>query len=122
VTGKQKERSDYFFRQALVIAREAKESFQSKEFARVVRKSHEAVELWLKGKHLELGIEPAKIHDLNALSRRLPIPSGISEDDLLYLTSERIPSFYGADDVIPDQAYTEEDGNRCLAILAKIGI
>lgn len=78
--------------------------------------------MWLKGNLLERGIEPAKIHDLNELDRKLTPRSGLKEEDLLYLTSERSPFFYGAEDLVPDKSYNQEDSDRCLAVLAALGI
>ena len=36
--------------------------------------------------------------------------------------SRRIPAFYGADDLIPDQTYTDNGSGRCVAALEKVGI
>ncbi|PWU21113.1 MAG: hypothetical protein C5B49_03100 [Bdellovibrio sp.] len=122
MTLKQSERSSYLLREAKKIAREVRENFQRAEYERVIRKTHEALELWLKGRILESGVEPAKIHDLMQLDQRLPKPSGLSNEDLLFLTTERIPAFYGAEDIIPDKAYAVEDGERCLRCLDKVGL
>lgn len=117
MTPGQKRRADYFLRSSKEIALEARESSEKEKFDRVVRKAHESVELYLKALLLQDGIEPAKSHDLSALA--MPITSKISltEADLDFLTEQRIPSFYGADDFIPDQEYSEEDALRCLTIL-----
>lgn len=122
MTKKQQQRAEYFVREAAKIAREVRENLQRSEYERVVRKTHEAIELLLKGRLLEENIEPAKIHDLNELDRKLKKRSGLSEEDLLFLTVERIPSFYGAEDVIPDQAYSAEDGERCVRILETVNL
>ncbi len=45
---------------------------------------------------------------------------GIEEADLDFLTEQRIPAFYGADDFIPDQEYGEEEALRCFAFLNRI--
>ena len=42
--------------------------------------------------------------------------------DLLFISVQRIPAFYGADDLIPDQTYTDNDSGRCVAALEKVGI
>lgn len=114
------ERSAYFLRSAKRIAQEAVESVKKKEFDRVVRKSQESVELLVKHRLLERGIEPAKTHNIQELAKRLEQKIPISSEDLFYLSEERIPSFYGAEDFIPDQNYDESDGERCLAILRQV--
>jgi HEPN domain-containing protein len=63
---------------------------------------------------------PAKSHDLTALAAPLVPAIQIPEAELDFLTQQRIPAFYGADDFIPDQEYTESDGLRCLTILQKL--
>lgn len=115
-------RSDYLLREATKIAREARESRRIGEHERVVRKTQEAIELWMKGRLMQQGVQPAKIHDLNELDRKLASSSGISEEDLLFISVQRIPSFYGADDLIPDETYSDADSQRCIAALEKIGI
>gem|GEM_PF-3148263 len=121
VTEKTIKRSEFLLREATKIAREARESRKLGDHERVIRKTQEALELWMKGKLLQQGVEPAKIHDLNELDRKLLVPSGIDEDDLLF-TAQRIPAFYGADDLIPDETYTDNDSGRCVAALEKVGI
>lgn len=117
MTASQKKRADYFLRSSAQIAQEARTSYNEKHFDRVVRKTHEAVELFLKGKILALGIEPAKTHDLAELASLLPQPGQIAIIDLEFLSGERIPSFYGANDFIPDQEYDNDDAERCIKIL-----
>lgn len=109
--------SKYFFRSSRRVAREATESANHKEFDRVVRKTQEAVELLFKSKLLQKGIEPAKTHDLVDLADHLDLGTKVSEEDLVFLTQERIPAFYGAVDFIPDETYGQQDADRCLGIL-----
>ena len=42
--------------------------------------------------------------------------------DLLFISAQRIPAIYGANDLIPDQTYTDNDSGRCVAALEKVGI
>jgi HEPN domain-containing protein len=107
----------YCMRSSQRIAREASESFVKKEYDRVVRKAQESVEMYLKASLLEEGIDPVKTHDLAMLADNLQQKIPVKTEDLDFLTQERIPSFYGAADFIPDEAYDAEDGNRCLKIL-----
>lgn len=118
----QKQRADYCARSAARIAREAKESNRLKEFDRVIRKTHEALELLLKGRLPEKGIEPAKTHDLRELAEQVGGLTGVSHQDLDQLTQERIPAFYGGADFVPDLEFDQEDGERCLRILSVAGL
>lgn len=122
MTDGQKRQSAYFRRSAQRIADEAAESFQKKAYDRVVRKTQEAVELHLKALLLEEGIEPVKTHNLVQLASGLKKKVPLSNKELAFLTEERIPSFYGAADFVPDEAYEVEDGTRCLNILKTLGL
>lgn len=113
-------RAEYFMRSAERIAREITQNYGAKEFDRVVRKTHECVELWAKSKLVFIGVEPAKTHDLHSLLSPLPKPHPVNNEDLDYLTQQRIPSFYGANDFIPDEEYTVKDGERCLKIIDQL--
>ena len=123
MTDGQLKRSQYWARTATRIAQEAKESHKHGVYDRAIRKAQESVELFLKSKLIALGIEPAKTHDLRFLAE--PLKSTLPVDiaaGLDFLTSERIPSFYGADDFIPDEAYEVGDSERALEVLQKLGL
>lgn len=122
MTQGQQKRASYFLRSATEIADEACESHKKKRFDRVIRKTHEALELFLKAGLLQQGIEPAKSHDLALLAQPLKKSVAINEADLDFLTEQRIPAFYGAEDFIPDQEYALEDSDRCLNILRAVGL
>ena len=122
MTKGQKAQSAYCMRSSRRIAREAQESFDKEEQDRVVRKSQEAVELFLKSLLLSEGIEPVKSHDLVQLASNLKKEISVSKEDLDFLTEERIPAFYGAADFVPDEAYDKEDGKRCLKLLKSLGL
>ncbi len=123
MTPSQKTRADYLHRSAIRVALEAKENAVKKEFDRVIRKTHEALELLFKGLLIEQGIEPAKTHDLSQLYQRIANPKfQLQEDDLTFLTEQRIPAFYGAPDFVPDEDYSDEDCSRCLSLLAAAGL
>ena len=115
-------RAAYFLRSARVIANECLASQKDGAHDRVVRKAHEAMEMYLKGKLLEKGIEPAKTHDLKGLAAAIGGLPGVTPDQLDVLTAERVPSFYGAHDVIPDEDYTSEDSDSALSILRAAGL
>lgn len=118
----QKARGDYFLRSARVIAKECLVSQADGAHDRVVRKTHEAVEMYLKGKLIEKGVEPAKTHDLKGLAAVLGGLSSVTPEQLDALTAERIPAFYGGSDLIPDEHYTQEDSDNCISILRAVGL
>jgi len=123
MTKNQSDRADYYFRAAAKIAQEVVFSLSRGDHDRVVRKTQEAVELFLKGKLLQEGIEPTKSHDLRDLAGLLndyAVPVDLSE--LEFLSEERIPSFYGGADFIPDQEYEQSDSDRCIPVLKKFGL
>ncbi|MGK5088313.1 HEPN domain-containing protein [Bdellovibrionota bacterium FG-2] len=123
MTDGQAKRSQYWARTAARIAQEAQESHKQGFFDKSIRKAQESVELFLKSKLIAKGIEPAKTHDLRFLAE--PLKTELPADvfpGLDFLTSERIPSFYGADDFIPDEAYEVSDSERALEVLQKLGI
>lgn len=118
VTQSQKARAEYFMRAARKVAAEVEFSGLRGDFERVVRKTQEAIELFFKSKILERGIEPAKTHDLRDLYELVSDwPSPVDETELAYLSEERIPSFYGSGDMIPDEEYDRSDSDRCHRIL-----
>ena len=96
----QKNRADYFLRAARTIAKECLQSQADGAHDRVVRKTH----------------------DLKGLAEAWGSLSGVTPAQLDVLTAERIPSFYGANDLIPDEYYTAEDSDRCLGILKMLGL
>lgn len=118
----QKSRSEYLERTAKLIAGEAAESHLKGHHDRVIRKTHESLELLLKSRLLQKGIEPAKTHDLLSLAKVLGAPLPVTEQELSFLTEARIPSFYGADDFIPDQHYQTVDSQKALNILRAFGL
>jgi HEPN domain-containing protein len=89
-------------------------------YSDVVREAQEIVELALKAMLREVGVEPPKWHDVGGIlqqERARFAPEIQAElDDLAriseWLREEREVSFYGDDDVVPTEAYDEEDGTR----------
>ncbi len=122
MTQEQSKRAAYFHRSALKIANEAQENFERGQFDRVIRKSQEAVELLFKSKLLQKGREPAKTHDLRDLQQALGESLSVNALDLVFLSEERIPSFYAGMDFIPDEEYTREDAERCLNVLRTLSL
>ena len=96
--------------------------YRAGSWADVVRESQEAVELALKGLLRSCGIDPPRIHDVSEVllneQERLPEPArghagrlaSISRD----LRRDRELAFYGAEDLVPSDFYSEQDANRAL--------
>ena len=95
---------------------------RARSWADVVQESQEAVELALKGMLRDCGIDPPRIHDVSdvLLNERDRLPgsvlphvdrlAAISRD----LRRDRELAFYGAEDLVPSEFYTEEDARRAL--------
>jgi HEPN domain-containing protein len=89
----------------------------------VVREAQEIVELALKAMLREVGVEPPKWHDVGGILKdergRFAPDVQVELDELAriseWLRAEREVSFYGDDDVVPTEAYDEEDGARAVA-------
>ena len=96
--------------------------YRAGSWADVVRESQEAVELALKGMLRSCGIDPPRIHDVSEVllseQERLPEPArghagrlaAISRD----LRRDRELAFYGAEDLVPSDFYSEQDANRAI--------
>ena len=96
--------------------------YRAKSWADVVSESQEAVELALKGLLKSCGVDPPRIHDVSAvlLHERERLPDGphenaerlaaISRD----LRRDRELAFYGAEDLVPSEFYSENDARRAL--------
>ena len=96
--------------------------YRAGSWADVVRESQEAVELALKGLLRSCGIDPPRIHDVSEVllneQERLPEPvrghagrlAAISRD----LRRDRELAFYGAEDLVPSDFYSEQDANRAF--------
>lgn len=89
----------------------------------VVREAQEVVELALKGILRQAGVEPPKWHDVGALliehAHRLPEvaanQAGRLAEASRWLRAERELAFYGDDDFVPSEEYSEADAVRAVA-------
>ncbi len=92
-------------------------------YSDVVREAQEIVELALKAMLREVGVEPPKWHDVGSIlkdeRRRFPpdVQGELGELARIseWLRAEREVSFYGDEDVVPTEAYDEDDGSRAIA-------
>jgi len=86
----------------------------------VVREAQELVELALKGMLRAVGIDPPKVHDVGGalLTSRERFPEGLDLDELARISRElrkdRELAFYGAEDLIPTEAYGREEAATAL--------
>ena len=87
----------------------------------VVREAQELVELALKGMLRAVGIDPPKVHEVGGalLASRERFPEGLDLDQLARISRElrkdRELAFYGAEDLIPTEAYGREEAETALA-------
>ena len=96
--------------------------FERAGYSDVVREAQEIVELALKGMLRQAGIEAPHWHDVGDVLRehalRFPTVDRATIDALAelsaWLRENRELSFYGADDFIPTERYTREDGRRAM--------
>jgi HEPN domain-containing protein len=95
---------------------------EHKDYPDVIRESQEVVELLLKSLLRAAGVEIPKVHDVSRaienIIDRIPDPVK-SNIDLIKrisktLRKEREICFYGADDFIPMDEYTEEEAREAI--------
>lgn len=106
-----------YVRRAAVRLRAIDALFEGESWADVVRESQEAVELALKGLLRSCGVEAPRIHDVSdiLLAERHRLPA-VLEPDLERLAEiskelrrDRELAFYGAEDLIPSDFYSQDD-------------
>lgn len=96
--------------------------YRAASWADVVRESQEAVELALKGMLRACGVDPPRIHDVSEVllreRARLPVPLRERAERLAAISRElrrdRELAFYGAEDLVPSEFYSETDARRAL--------
>lgn len=88
----------------------------------VVREAQELVELALKGILRELGVDPPRVHDVSPalLAERARLEGLVDVDALasasVHLRKHREMSFYGAEDLLPTEAYDAAEADLALAM------
>ena len=96
-------------------------AFDRPGWSDVVREAQECAELAFKGMLRAVGRDPPKVHDVSGalLQARALFPAEIDTDRMARISQvlrrDRGLSFYGADDVIPTDAYTQEDAAVAIA-------
>lgn len=96
--------------------------YADKGYSDVVREAQEMVELCLKGMLRAAGIDPPKWHDVGPLLKEhatlfpADVQAGIGElaEISKKLRKEREFAFYGDDDFIPTEEYSQKDGKQAL--------
>ena len=94
--------------------------YGAQSWADAVRESQEVVELALKGLLRGCGIDPPRVHDVSGalMAERDRLPAGLQEQvDRLAAISrdlrrDRELAFYGAEDLVPSEFYTQPDADR----------
>ncbi len=99
-----------------------------KDYPDVVRESQEIVELLLKGVLILYGIEFPRMHDIGKIfnENREKFPEKILErlKEIVkisrLLRKDRELSFYGSEDIIPMEYYSEEDALEAIEMVDNI--
>lgn len=99
--------------------------FQENNYADVIREGQELTELLFKAWLRSIGVEPPKWHDVGPVieMQKTHLPPLIQKElaEILsfskYLRKERENSFYGDDDLIPLESYTETEARSTIAKL-----
>lgn len=113
--------ADYIRRSALRLHAIAT-LHQAQAWADVVRECQEAVELALKGMLRAAGASPPRVHDVSVALREnaaaLPEIARQQVERMARISRElrrdRELAFYGTEDLVPSEFYTEEDATRAL--------
>ena len=95
---------------------------KEKDYPDVVREAQEVVEILLKALILWAGLEVPKLHDVSKyIEKHLDLFPEIIQQNIKKirkisreLRKEREMAFYGAEDWIPLEEYTEEDAQRAI--------
>lgn len=101
-------------------------AFSRGGYSDVVREAQELVELALKGILRAVGIDPPKVHEVGGtlLSNRHRFPADLDVDELARISRElrkdRELAFYGADDLIPTQAYGRTDAETAIRFAERV--
>jgi len=101
-------------------------AFSRGGYSDVVREAQELVELALKGMLRAVGIDPPKVHEVGGalLSNRDRFPPDLPIEELAKasreLRKDRELAFYGAEDLIPTQAYGRADAEEAIAFAEKV--
>lgn len=111
-----------YLEKATVRIKALKFLHQEGGYSDVVREAQECVEILLKGILRCLGIEVPKIHDVSRLLKQridlLPKPLKDNLDEVSRISRElrkdRELAFYGADDWIPTEEYSDQDSLEAI--------
>jgi hypothetical protein len=95
-------------------------AYEAHSWADAIRESQELVELALRGLLRASGIDPPRTHDVSAtlLSEKSRLPAAVRPklerlaDISRDLRRDRELAFYGAEDLVPSEFYTESDAKQ----------
>ncbi len=109
-----------YLKKALLRLEMLRFAYDREGFSDVVREAQELVELALKGMLRAVGIDPPKVHEVGAtlLVERKRFPADVDVDALARISRElrKDPelAFYGAEDLIPTEAYDRADAETAI--------
>ena len=109
-----------YLKKALLRLEMLRFAYDREGFSDVVREAQELVELALKGMLRAVGVDPPKVHEVGAtlLLERKRFPSDLDIDTLARISRElrkdRELAFYGAEDLIPTEAYDRTDAETAI--------
>jgi HEPN domain-containing protein len=109
-----------YLKKALLRLEMLRFAYEREGFSDVVREAQELVELALKGMLRAVGVDPPKVHEVGAtlLLERARFPSDLDVDMLARISRElrkdRELAFYGAEDLIPTEAYDRADAETAI--------
>jgi HEPN domain-containing protein len=117
-----------YFRTFTVRVEVLPEYLKRKSYSDVIRESQEALELFLKALLRSMGWSPSFSHDpgqeLSELKKNIPVEFKEIEDGLIEwskkLRRERELSYYGAQDFIPSEEYSEKEAKEALLFLEEV--
>ncbi len=117
-----------YIEKAAIRIKALKFMHQEKGYSDVVREAQECVELLLKAVLRNLGLEVPKTHDVSrALQEKqnlLPFPLKDNLDEVVSISrslrKERELAFYGTEDWIPTEEYSEKDSTEAIQKAEKI--
>lgn len=109
-----------YLKKALLRLEMLRFAYEREGFSDVVREAQELVELALKGMLRAVGVDPPKVHEVGAtlLLERARFPSDLDVEMLARISRElrkdRELAFYGAEDLIPTEAYDRADAETAI--------
>jgi HEPN domain-containing protein len=114
--------SEDYIKRAIIRYEVLNEYFKREDYADVVREAQETVELLLKAVLLDIGLIVPTMHDVSIIIEKNkeflkePLFSNCEKIRSISkaLRKEREVSFYGAEDFLPSEVYSEIDARKAI--------